>query len=329
MVSRKKAIISALIILAIVASFLAGFLNRYWLDYLTGKKIVVNNDNFSLLQEGWDLLSKKYDGRTDKQQMLYGALKGSVDSLGDPFTSFLAPEMVKRLKEDLGGSFEGIGCQITKSNNDLLVVTPLKGSPAEAAGLKPKDKILAIDQQSTEAMNLEEAIDKIRGAVGTEVTLTIQGKQGGVILDLRNNPGGYLDGAVEMVSLLTKADVVVWEKNNNGQKESLRTTKKPLLEKERLVVLVNNGSASAAEIVAGALQDYGRGKVVGETTFGKGSVQNMEALSDGSAIKMTIARWLTPKEREIDKIGIKPDIEIKDDPTTPVDEQVERAVGEF
>lgn len=371
-----------IVIIIIAAMVTLGFVAGFYHQRLFGQPVNQTANNLGLLQESWAIINRKFNGSTDKKKLLYGAIKGSVESLDDPYSTFLDPSMVKRFDEDLQGSFEGIGAQLTRIENQIIIIAPLKDSPAESAGLKPKDKIMTIDGAITETMTLEEAIEKIRGQLGTIVSLTIipsdnpsqsrdvkitrakilvpsvtvkdnqiivsqfgddtlklfkeavkklstSNNQPGIILDLRNNPGGYLDGAIEMISLLVDEEVAVWQQDVKGKKTPLKTTSKPIVGNKKMVVLINKGSASAAEIVSGALQDYGRAKIIGETSFGKGSVQDLENLSDGSALKLTFAQWLTPKERQIDKIGIKPDIEIKDDEKTPTDEQLDRARQEL
>ena len=345
--------------------------------------------NFKLFWKAWDIIKNKYidrDQLTDAT-LFYGALKGSVESLGDPYSVFLNPDSSKEFTEELQGKFEGIGAEIGMRDNKVTVISPLPESPAEKAGLKSLDKILAIDNIDTDGMSLDEAVKLIRGDKGTEVVLTIsrnnaedlknitivrdtikvksvkyEDKNGiayikissfnadtnslfleavnevlksspkGLILDLRSNPGGYLDTAVEISSFwVDKGEIVVKEEFNdpklnhdylslgNGQLKDLKT-----------VVLVNVGSASASEIVSGALQDYGLATIVGTVTFGKGSVQELEKLSDGSSLKITVARWLTPFGRLIEQNGIVPDIEIdltEEDFNNDKDPQLDQAIN--
>lgn len=378
----------------------------YFLGYTVGhnnlefekglKPTVVNKElkkprevDFSLYWEVWDRVKRQYAGEIDAQKMVYGAIHGALASLEDPYTLFLEPQEAKRFDEDLKGSFDGIGAEIEKRDNNITIVAPLDDSPAEKAGLKGKDIIVKIDDQETKDLSLQEAIDKIRGNKGTTVKLTVfregqadflqipvtrdtiqvksvkweikEGNIGyiklglfgedtlelmnqaidemllkqpkGVIVDVRNDPGGLLDGAVDITSLFLKdRGVVVKERDRDGRVTELKTTLNARLTDVPLVVLVNGGSASASEIFAGALQDYGRAKLIGEKTFGKGSVQLLDKLRSGEAVRITVAKWLTPKDRQIDKQGIAPDIEIKlteDDVKNNRDPQLERAMQEL
>ena len=332
--------------------------------------------DFSLFWQAWNAVTEKYVGTPDYQKMIYGAISGMVNALGDPYSSFMEPSATKSFMDELSGSISGIGAEIEKKEGNLVIVSPLDGSPAQKAGLLPSDQILKINDEDTANLDLNQAIDKIRGKAGTKVTLSIMregweapkdftiirekiviksvkwqmlaspGEAGGkddnvfyievnqfgddtsdliaqaakeidakhpkaVILDLRSNPGGYLDAAVDMSSLwMEKGSVVVQEKNKDGHINELKTTLDPILKNYKTIVLVNKGSASASEIVAGALQDSGKATIVGETSFGKGSVQELEPLSDKSTLRVTVAKWLTPKGRTIDLIGITPDVVI-------------------
>jgi carboxyl-terminal processing protease len=333
-------------------------------DYLT------KDVNFKLFWKVWDTIKNKFIDRdqiTDAQ-LFYGAMAGVVGSLEDPYSIFLNPQTSKEFSDELNGKFEGIGAEIGIRNNQLTIISPLPESPAQKAGIRPLDKIIAIDSLDTAGMSLDQAVSLIRGDKGTEVVLTItrdglneakeigivrntikivsvswEDKDGvayikltnfnsdtsskfleavneiissspkGIILDLRNNPGGYLETAVDIAGYWAKeGQVVVREEFSNPEEnQEYFSNGKAQLSEFKTVVLVNGASASASEIVAGALQDYQLGTVVGETTFGKGSVQELEKLSDGSSIKLTIARWLTPYNRTIDKNGIQPDFELK------------------
>jgi len=340
--------------------------------------------DFSLFWDVWQRLEKSYLNKKalDPQNMYWGAIKGMVESLGDPYTVFLPPSDNKQAKEDLSGEFEGVGIQLGYKDSQLAVVAPLKGTPAWAAGVKAGDLILKIDDKETTGITLPEAVKLIRGPKGTKVKLTllhegekepyeavivrdkitvpsvelefvdniaylkltrfgdntgdkwekavgeILAKNGvkGIILDLRDNPGGYLSGAIFIASEFLDKGVVVQQEGASGVKETFSVNRQGKLTKIKLVILVNGGSASASEIVAGALQDYGRAKIVGEKTFGKGTIQEAQELEGGAGLHVTTARWLLPKGRSIDKEGIKPDVEVKDNPKTEVDEQLEKAL---
>lgn len=348
-----------------------------------------NDIDFSLFWDVWERVNDKYVGKVDDKAMVYDAINGALSSLDDPYTLFLPPAEAKRFNDDLKGEFSGIGAEIEKRDGNITIVAPLEDSPAEKAGLKPKDIIVKIDDESTQDMALDDAIDKIRGEKGTPVKLNVarEGATGlqdltvtrdtiivksvkweikkdnigyikvsqfgedteelisqaldemltkkpkGVIVDLRNNPGGFLDAAVDITSLFVKdRGAIVKEENKAGQISELKATNRPKFTDTPMVVLVNGGSASASEIFAGAVQDYGRAKLIGEKTFGKGSVQVLESLKGGAAVRITIAKWLTPKNRQINKEGIKPDIEVKisdDDIKNDKDPQLDRAIEEL
>jgi len=315
----------------------------------------------------WDEIEKKYvDGdKLDRQKMIYGAIEGMVEAVGDTYSVFMTPDATQAFTASLEGELEGIGAELTVEDGRLVVVTPLKESPAEKAGLLPDDIILDIDGESASDMTLFDAIMSIRGERGTTVTLTILRKDlkdafevsivrdsidiasvtvedldggikylevnqfndktteefgkaisemlldepKGLIIDLRYNGGGYLNVAVEMLSYVLPADstaVVIRERGADD--EVLKTTGGAKLLNVPIVVLVNEGSASASEIFAGAIQDLERGVTIGTQTFGKGSVQEVESFNDGSSLRLTVAKWLTPKKRAINEIGLVPDI---------------------
>lgn len=329
--------------------------------------------DFKQFWDVWKEIKAKYVGQKDvtDEKLFYGAIQGLVSSLDDPYSVYFDPPTAKKFNDELGGTFEGIGAEIGMKKGELTVIAPLAGTPADKAGLKAGDFILAINGTDTAGMYLDEAVNKIRGPKGTPVKLTIirdglktpkditiirativvdsvrfrmekvpDGKRlavititnfnedtaagfsdavrkatlenpDGVILDLRNNPGGFLDTAVKVAGEWVNHDLVVSEQFSDGSKRDHNGDGGGRLADLSTVVLVNGGSASASEIVAGALQDSGKAKLVGEKTFGKGSVQDYSEFSDGSALKLTIALWLTPKGRSINKEGIQPDIEVK------------------
>lgn len=341
--------------------------------------------NFDLFWQVWDLVKKNYVHQpVADTKLFYGALSGIVSAVEDPYTVFFDPDTAKKFQQELEGAFEGIGAELGIKNKQLTIIAPLSGTPAERAGLKAGDAILAIGDKDTAGMALDYAVSLIRGAKGTEVNLTIW-REGwekpedfkivrdrievasvkwemkndiayieinhfnedttrrfnqaiaeilpkntkGVILDLRNNPGGFLDGAVDIAGEWIENDVIVTEQIDDGQKNEERSDGLARLQNLKTVVLVNEGSASASEIVAGALQDYAKATIVGKKTFGKGSVQNLESLPDGSAVKITVAEWLTPKGRHIDKEGITPDVEVdltEEDYNANRDPQLDKAI---
>lgn len=331
------------------------------------KGMLATDVDFNLFWEVWNTLKKNYvnsDELSDKK-MFYGALRGMVSSIGDPYTVFMDPKVSQDFADDMAGTFEGIGAEIGIKNDILTIIAPLPDMPAEIAGLKSGDRVLAINGTSTMGITIDAAVNKIRGPKGTDVTLSVK-REGediqdiiitrgaiivksvrtemrddgiykikvtnynndtresfneavrevveknpkGVILDLRNNPGGYLDTAIEMASEWVEDGLIVVEKYSEENKNEHHARGRARLKNFPTVVLVNQGSASASEIVAGALQDHGKAKIVGKQTFGKGSVQTLSNLKDGSSIKITVAKWLTPDGRSINDEGIAPDEDI-------------------
>ena len=343
--------------------------------------------DFGLFWEVWDQLEKKYvdHGEINEKKLFYGALRGLTSAVGDPYTVFMDPAISKEFRDDLAGTFEGIGAEIGIKNDILTIVAPLPDMPAEKSGLLAGDQVYAIDGESTMGISIDEAVNKIRGEKGTPVVLTIyreafdipeeieivrgkilvssvrttlrddnvfvvkvtnfnedtkskfdlaiadiiKAEPAGIIIDLRNNPGGYLDTAIEMASEWVEDGVVVIEKFSEDRKNDYLARGRARLKDFKTVVLVNQGSASASEIVAGALQDTNEAKVVGMQTFGKGSVQTLETLSDGSSLKITVAKWLTPDGRSINDEGIAPDIQVdltREDYEADIDPQMDKAL---
>ncbi len=393
-IARKLTKTLGVIIIALVFYFLGFLVGHGNLAFEKNFKPTVLNTSlgqpkdvdFSTFWDAWKLVTEKYVGQYSVQAMIHGAIEGMINSLGDPYSAFMEPGANKAFLEDLSGEIQGIGAEITIKEDKLLIVAPLDGSPAKNAGLKPQDEIVEIDGQRTIGMSLDEAISKIRGKSGTEVTLLINrsgfktpqefkikraviviksvswemkgnigyikitqfgddtsalAKQAAddiasknpkaVILDLRDDPGGYLDAAVDVASLFMNKGVVVKEQYKDGRIEELQTTLEGKLAKYPIFVLINEGSASASEIVAGALRDSRGAVIIGKKSFGKGSVQELENLKDNSALRLTIAKWLTPKGKTIDKEGISPDIEVNltsDDQAAGRDPQLDRALEE-
>ncbi|OGL38363.1 MAG: hypothetical protein A2149_06170 [Candidatus Schekmanbacteria bacterium RBG_16_38_11] len=328
-------------------------------------------EKLSVFTQALTLIKGQYvdaDKVKDDKDLIYGAIKGMVDTL-DPHSSFMTPDMFKEMQIETQGKFGGVGIQIATVKNQLTVISPIDDTPAFKAGIKALDKILKINGEPTQHMSLSEAVKKMRGPKGTKVTITIMRdsfkepkdfvlerdiikiksvktkvfddigylritqfqedtsdeldkalkeflnlKVKALVLDLRNNPGGLLNMASEVCDrFLGDGKLLVYTVDRLGKKDlEFISKKKPLFPNYPMVTLVNSGSASASEIVAGALQDWGRGVIMGIKTFGKGSVQTVIPLSDGSALRLTTARYYTPKGRLIQETGIVPDIEVEE-----------------
>ncbi len=346
-------------------------------------------------QNWWMLREKALQKRLDNRETTYTAIQKMLETLDDPFTRLLTPDQYRSLQVNTSGELSGVGLQIALNaeTGALEVVTPISGSPAEQAGIQPRDRILAIDGFLTSELTLDEAAARMRGPIGTTVTLKIQGKNGeeksiplvrdrialnpvyavldskhdgvpigyirltqfsanaptevadaiarletqgaqGYVLDLRNNPGGLLQAGIEIARLWLDQGTIVYTVNRQGTIGSFDTYGPPLTE-DPLVVLVNQGTASASEILAGALQDNGRAKLIGEKTFGKGLIQSLFDLSDGSGLAVTVAKYETPSHHDIHKLGITPDLEVSLEPIsftevgTEVDEQYQAAIKEL
>ena len=325
------------------------------------------NVDFTEFWEIWNKIQTKFVHRPgDEQKMYKGAIAGMVASLNDPYSVYFTPEIAQQFQEELEGTFFGIGAEIGMKNNRVVIVTPLPDSPAEAAGIRAGDFIVAIDGKETTGFSSEEAAKRIRGHEGTTVTLAIERvntksrvdyvitrkkielksvtqkilpgdimlmtvtsfneqtipqfndaiakvqekKIKGIIVDLRNDPGGYFEGAIAFASEWLEPNQIVVAERGNGSVQRTEFSSNGLhrLRGIPTTVLINEGSASASEIVAGALQDHKVAKLIGQKSFGKGSVQEYEQLSDGSALKLTVALWFTPLDRSINESGIQPDI---------------------
>src|SRR3989344_4115314 len=331
-----------------------------------------NNIDFRLFWDTWQKVEAKYvdKDKIDTQNMYYGAIKGLVAAVGDPYTFFLTPEENQQSKDDLGGKFEGIGAQLGLKNNAIIAIAPLKESPAEAAGLKSGDYITKVDGESTKGWALVEAVGKIRGPKDTSVTLTVlrinaeldipiqrrqikvpsvelstetqngksvavitlsqfgettnsewdkaaqevkttwdQGTISGLVIDLRGNPGGYLDSAVYIASeFLEKGTTVLTQETTDERDRVYTVGRTGKLLDIPLSIMINEGSASASEILSGALRDHKRDTLVGKQSFGKGSVQEALDLSGNAGLHVTIAKWILPEGEWINGVGITPDI---------------------
>ena len=337
--------------------------------------------------EAWNIVHEQYvDQPLDDVALMRGAIRGMMEAVGDQQTFYMDPIAYEAEASSLAGEYEGIGAYVDTDGEYLTIISPIEGSPAEAAGLRPGDQITAIDGNDMTGVNPEEARQKVLGPSGTTVTLTVA-REGesepltfvitrakitidsvtgkmlendiayvdinsfgdnttaelhevldellaqnprGIIIDLRNNPGGYLHTSVEVASQFIDEGVILYEQYGDGNRDVYNALGNGKATHLPIVVLVNEGSASASEILAGALQDYERAQLVGVQSYGKGSVQIRVPLSnDQGAARVTIAKWLTPDERAIDGVGLTPDFIIElteDDLANELDPQLDKAV---
>ncbi len=321
--------------------------------------------DYSGVDELYKDLKQSFDGDLDAKKLEDGLKDGLINAAGDPYTEYLNKEDSKEFDEQLNGSFEGIGAELSKEESAIVIVSPIAGFPAEKAGLKPGDKIVEIDGESAYDISVSDAVKKIRGEKGTEVKLKVVRDQKtldftitrdtiklpsveheikddvgvltisrfgedteelatqaakefkekgvkGVVLDLRGNPGGLLESSVGLSSLwLDEGDLILQEKRGDSIVKTYKANGNSILKGIPTVVLIDEGSASASEITAGALKDNEAAVIVGTKSYGKGSVQEVRKLLDGGVLKVTIARWYTPGGRNIDKQGIEPDKKIE------------------
>jgi carboxyl-terminal processing protease len=342
---------------------------------------------FAPFWETWNYVDEQYvDQPVDHTLMMRGAIEGMLSSLGDPHTSYMDPEMFQQQNAPLQGEYEGIGAWVDVSGEFLIIISPMPDSPAEKAGLKPDDQVVAVDGEDMTGVEGNLVLRRILGEAGTDVTLTIfrpstnetfdvtitrqkivmpsvtgemldeniayvqlinfgdkthqdlrkilrdllKENPDGLILDLRNNGGGYLNTAIDVTSEFVSQSPIMYEEFGDGERITYKAKPNGLATEIPLVVLINEGSASASEITAGAIQDYERGVLVGMTSYGKGSVQNWVTLqNDQGAIRVTIARWLTPNGRQINELGLTPDIEVEiteEDIAAERDSQLEKAI---
>ena len=415
--SYKKIIGIVVLLLIIVGSFLfglsLGYENRTAVQKITsifnkGNGEPVKTD-FAPFWKVWGMINDKYVSNDDvlDQKKVYGAIKGLVGSLNDPYTVFFPPEESKMFESDIKGEFQGVGMEVGIRDNILTVIAPLKDTPAFRAGIKSGDQIMKIDDKISSDLSIEEAVRAIRGKKGTKVVFTIlrknekktleisvvrdtiamptidsevrtnkgdkisssesplgnpgdqseiyvirlynfsaqsarlfrkslrdfvRSKKSKLILDLRGNPGGYLEAAVDMASWFLPAGKVVVREEFAGGKEGrvYRSKGYNIFNKNlKMVILVNGGSASASEILSGALSEHGIATLVGTKTYGKGSVQELLPVTKDTSVKITVARWLTPNGVSISKNGLNPDVEVpftKKDFIAGVDPQLKKAI---
>jgi carboxyl-terminal processing protease len=351
--------------------------------------------DFSILNELYRILGEDFvDPQAVKPDVLRaGAINGLLQALGDPHTVYIDPESYSLGVDIISGTFEGIGAQVERDPvaGNIVIVTPFRDSPAEKAGVRAGDIVRAVDGESTEGWSVADAVKRIRGQQGTEVTLTIEHSDGrtedvaitrativiptvfarevedasgatvddlayielqqfteqtvealrkelrriedagyqGVILDLRRNPGGALDATVEVADMFLDGGTVLTQVDRNGNETVYEAKPGGEATDIPMVLLVGRGSASGSEVLAGALRDHGRATLIGEKTFGKGSVNHLRELSDGGALYVTIARWLTPSGEQIEGVGLEPDVPVQpseDDITAKRDVQLFSAI---
>lgn len=384
----KKVVLAILVLVLVLAlllgCFSAGVLaGRYLQQTEEQKTLDKEKAGLEKFEEVLLIIKGTYVEKISSKKLVTGAIKGMMESLNDPYSRYLDKSHFQMVEEETAGNYEGVGIMLGMEDSKLTVISPIKNTPADKAGIKTDDIIIKVDKKSTKNMTINQAVKLIRGPKGTTVVLVIERKgekeplefelerakietpnvsskiveddigyvhlhffgggsgdsvkkaveelkdQGakGIILDLRNNPGGLLDESIDVASVFMDSGVVVKIKERKGAEQVFRARGKAD-SKIPLVILVNKGSASASEIVAGAIQDTDRGVLVGETTFGKGSVQDVRRLSDGSGILITIAQYFTPKGRSLHKKGVKPDEVVKTDKEVPLkdeDPQLDRA----
>ncbi|MFC1988043.1 S41 family peptidase [Chloroflexota bacterium] len=356
----KKTIVVLLLVTSLVLSFSVGC--------ALGTKALPKADlGLDVIGESWNIVFQDYvdQDRLDASALSGAAIKGILEELDDPYSSYLSAQAYQMSLSGLEGKFEGIGAYVGVKDEQIMIIAPIAGSPADKAGIKAGDIVSGVDGNSTSGMSLDEAVLHIRGPKGTSVKLLIlhQGaietveieivraeielpsirfemrgdiaditishfsertdkelsqvleslppEATGMILDLRSNPGGFLDVVVDVTSHFLKEGIVVSVVDNQGKQDSLSVKPVDVTTDLPLVVLTDNYSASGSEVLAGALQDYGRATIAGTTTYGKGSVNTLRQLKDGSGLYITIARWLTPHGRLIEGKGISPDYELK------------------
>jgi len=327
-----------------------------------------STQSLDIVEEAWGILFRDYVDRDklDETKLSQGAVRGMVEAVDDPYTAFLDPATYQLSLTRLEGKYDGIGATVSIKDDQLMIIAPIAGSPAEKAGIRPGDKILEIDGASTEGMSLVEAVLLIRGPRGTSVRLLVLHQDEaeseeievvraeielpsvryemrediayinlsyfseptdkqlssvlesitheaatGIILDLRSNPGGLLPTVVDVASYFLSDGVVVDVVDNEGRHTTMAVRRKGVTTDLPLVILVDSYSSSGSEVLAGALQDYGRAIIAGTITYGKGSVNVLRQLKDGSGLYVTTARWLTPQGRLIEGEGISPDYEFE------------------
>lgn len=360
-----------LVVIVAIVTFLTTTIYMYKNIENEGKYIYVTAKDDAIsttLASFRKLIEKKYLGEIDNDKMLEGAIKGYVEGLGDPYSEYITKEEMEEYQADILGNFTGIGIYMTNNTKDntILVISPIKGSPAEAAGIQAGDVISKVNGVAYRGEELSEASSKIKGEEGTKVKLEIvrdgksfeleierksikanhvegevlennigylifntfdegcakefeeqyekiskNNKLKGLIIDIRNNGGGLVDEAIDILELICNKDSTLLITTDKNKKEEITKSKKNPIIDLPIVVLTNEGTASASEILAGALKDNGKAKIVGTKTYGKGVIQELLTLQDGSGLKITTNEYFTPNRNKINKIGIQPDFEVE------------------
>lgn len=373
--NRRKFFTIFLVVLLIATNLIWG--GVYWFNqrYYTGL------NKLRVLVDVYNSITKRYVEEVPPEGLIDDAVRGMVDSLGDPHSFYMDPDEYVLFMKEVNKSFEGVGMYVGMEDGELTVISPIEGSPADQAGIKKGDLIIKIDGQETKGMKIDEAVKLISGPEGTKVKLTIKPKDKseladllitrakinlktvsgkmlanqigylrittfaentfkelsdtikelqknnckGIILDLRDNPGGYLEVSVEIADYFVPEGPVVSIRGRQGEEKTYRATGKNYLNLP-LAVLVNEGSASASEILAGAVQDLQTGIIVGTKSYGKGSVQSILTLGNGGGLKLTTAQYFTPSGRSIQKKGIIPDFVVEPSVNGAGDLQLDRAI---
>ncbi len=379
MSERRRVLVGVVGVLLVLAVLSGGF--------VTGA-LITDYDNLGTLTRVISLVQKHYLETAEPSDMVDGAIKGIVDSLGDPYSVYMPPKMYKELTDQVRGSFGGIGILVSQKEEHLVVVKPIKDTPAYKEGIKAGDIIFKIDGKDTKDMDMDSAVNMMRGPVGTEVTVTVfresdnkmhdftlareiirvptvegeilpdtdiayvsimqftlntaaelqktlaelgvsmenqdNGKVKGIILDMRGNPGGELEAAVNVADMFVPEGPIVYITYRSADEEMYKADNRYL--NLPLVVLVDGNSASASEIVAGAIKDTQAGTLVGTKTFGKGVVQSLYELQNNAGLKLTTGKYLTPKRKDINKKGIEPNVKIEMAEDAETDVQLEKAI---
>ncbi|WP_422123347.1 S41 family peptidase [Planococcus sp. X10-3] len=357
------------IMMVVVLILATAGLTVFALTFGDEKAVEVNSPErreFQKLYTAYDEIQNKYYEDVDREELINGAINGMVDSLGDPYSDYMNEEEASQFMEGISSSFEGIGAEVQERNGYITIVSPIKNSPAEKAGIQPNDQIVAVDGDSIQGFSTTEAVMLIRGEKGTEVTLTImrgemqdpidvtivrdeipietvysemigdnvahiqitsfsqdtytelqtaiadmeaEGMEA-MVIDVRQNPGGLLESALDISNLFIEDGEEMFEVQAKGLEPEIYLATEGNKVKIPVTLLIDGGSASASEILAGAMSESAGIKLVGETTFGKGTVQTANDLADGSNLKFTTAKWLTPDGNWIHENGIKPDVEV-------------------